>query len=157
MEADLADWVLKTSEEVGFHASPLAVAEAALWRGEFAQAVAAADLLAQGAGQQGHQRGRLIALEWGLQARAGLQRWDEILARADAAIREAEEKSFRTRLWRMLAWRARARAATGDQTGANADRAAACALLDDMGRRITDPALRAAFEADAVVAAVRNR
>ena len=41
--------------------------------------------------------------------------------------------------------------------GANADRRAACALLDDMGRRIADPALRAAFETDAVVAAVKNR
>ena len=154
--AELADWVSKTSAAIGFHASPLAVTEAVLARGDFAQVVTAADRLAQGAGQQGQQRGRLIALEWGLQARAGLQRWHEILERADAAIGEAEAKSFRTRVWRMRAWRARARQATGDQMGASADRAAACALLDDMTRRITDPALRAAFEADALVAEVRN-
>jgi hypothetical protein len=156
-DADLADWVSRTSAAIGFHASPLAVTEAALARGELAPALAAADQVAQGAARQGQQRGRLIALEWGLQARAGLQRWDEILERADAAIGEAEAKSFRTRLWRMLAWRARARAATGDETGAKADRAAACALLDDMTRRITDPVLRAAFETDAVVAEVRQR
>ncbi len=155
--ADLADWVSQTSAAIGLHASPLAATEAALARGEFAHALAAADQVAQGAGHQGQRRGRLIALEWGLQARAGLQRWDEILARADAAIDEAEAKHFRTRLWRMLAWRARARAATGDAPGARDDRTAAAALLDDMTRRIADPALRAAFEADALVAEVRQR
>ena len=155
--AELAAWVLKTSEEIGFHASPLAMTEAALARGEFAQALDAADQIAQGARKQGQQRGRLIALEWGLHARAGLQRWDEILERADAAIGEAEEKKFSTRLWRMLAWRARARGAKGDEQGARDDRAAASALLEEMAACTTDPALRAAFEADAVVAEVKNR
>jgi hypothetical protein len=146
----------KKSEETGFHPSPFAAAEAALARGEFAQAVEVADQLAQGARMLGQQRGCLIALEWGLHARAGLQRWEEILERADAAIREAEEKSFRTRTWRMPAWRAGARHATGDQQGASDDRAAACTLLDDMAARIADPEIRAAFEADPQVLEVRN-
>jgi predicted ATPase/class 3 adenylate cyclase len=154
--ADLAAWVVKRSEEIGFHPSPFAAAEAALARGEFAQAVEVADQLAQGAKVLGQQRGCLIALEWGLQARAGLQRWEEILERADAAIREAEEKNFRTRLWRMLAWRARARDATGDQQGASDDRAAAGRLLDEMAECIADRELRAAFEADPQVLEVRN-
>ncbi|MBI4518715.1 MAG: AAA family ATPase [Deltaproteobacteria bacterium] len=154
--ADLAAWVLRTSDEIGFHPSPFAFAEAALARGEFAQAVDVADQLAEGARKLGQRRGCLIALEWGLHARAGLQRWEEILERADAAIREAEEKSFRTRTWRILASRARARHATGDQRGASGDRAAARALLDEMSSRIADPEIRAAFEADPQVLEVRN-
>jgi predicted ATPase/class 3 adenylate cyclase len=154
--ANLAAWVLKKSEEIGFHPSPLAAAEAALARGEFAQAVEVADQLAEGARKLGQQRGCLIALEWGLQARAGLQRWEEIIERADAAILEAEEKSFRTRLWRMLVWRARGRDATGDAKGASDDRAAATRLLDEMTGCIADPELRAAFEADSTVLGVKN-
>jgi hypothetical protein len=148
--------VSKRSDETGFHPSPFAAAEAALVRGEFAQAVGVADQLAQGATRQGHQRGCIIALEWGLHARAGLQRWEEILERSDAAIRQAEEKKFLTRLWRMLAWRARARHATGDPKGASDDRRTALALLEEMAGRIADADLRAAFEADPTVAEVKN-
>ena len=154
--AELAAWVAKKSDEIGFHASPVAAAEAALARGEFAEAVELADQLAQSARKLGLQRGRLVAVEWGLHARAGLQRWQEVLDRADAAIREAEEKGFRARLWRMLAWRARARDATGNRQGASDDRAAARSLLDEMTGRIADPELRAAFEADPAVSEVRN-
>jgi predicted ATPase/class 3 adenylate cyclase len=154
--AELAAWVLKKSDEIGFHPSPLAATEAALARGELAQAIEAADHLVQSARAMGHQRGRLIALEWGLHARAGLQRWEEIIERADAAIQEAEEKGFRTRLWRMLASRARTRDAQSDPQGASADRAAAGMLLDEMAARIADPDLRTAFEADPLAVEVRN-
>jgi hypothetical protein len=155
--ADLAAWISKKSDEIGFHPSPFAAAEAALARGEFAHAVEVADQLAQGARMLGQQRGCLIAVEWGLQARAELQRWKEILERADAAIREAEEKKFRTRLWRMLAWRARARHATGDPQGASDDRTAAGRLLEEMVASIADPDNRTAFEADPLAVAVRDR
>jgi hypothetical protein len=56
----------------------------------------------------------------------------------------------------MLAWRARARAASGDRKGAGDDRAAARSLLDDMAGRIADPELRAAFEADPLATEVRS-
>ena len=155
--ADLAAWVVKKGEEIGFYPSPLAVTEAALARGELAQALAGADQLAAGARKLGHLRGALVATEWGLHARAALQGWDEILAQADAPIQEAEEKKFDTRLWRMLAWRAQARDATGDLQGADQDRAAAGKLLDAMLARIADAEMRAAFAADPVVVQVRKR
>jgi hypothetical protein len=56
----------------------------------------------------------------------------------------------------LVAGGGRARAARGEAPGARDDRAAAAALLDEMAGRIADPALRAAFEADAVVAAVKT-
>jgi predicted ATPase/class 3 adenylate cyclase len=155
--ADLVAWLSKKSDEIGFHPSPFAAAEAALARREFERAVEVADQLAQGARTLGQQRGCVIALEWGLHARAGLQRWQQILDRADDAIRGAEEKGFRTRTWRMLAWRARARQATGDQKGASDDRAAASRLLDEMSERIADPEIRAAFEADRAILEVKIR
>jgi predicted ATPase/class 3 adenylate cyclase len=139
-----------------FRPSHFAVAEAALVRGEYGRAVEIADRLAEGAGTLGQERGRLVALAWGLHARAGLQRWAEILERADAAILEAEARGFRTRAWRMRACRARARQATGDERGAGDDRAAARMLLDEMAGRIGDPQLRAAFEADPAVVEARN-
>lgn len=149
--ADLAAWVAKKSEVTGFHASPLAMAETALARGEFAPALAAADQVAEAGVPLGQGPARIIALELGMRALARMARWDDLLARADGALREAEEAGFSTRRWRMLAWRAQARAATGDPMGANADRRAACALLDEMVARIAEPELRAAFEADPMV------
>lgn len=152
----LAVWVVKKSDELGLHPSPFAMVEAALARGEFTRALEVADMLAAGAAELGQQRGYLIAVECGLHARAGLEQWEGILERADAAIREAEVSDYRLRWWRMLAWRARAREASGDQKGAGDDRAAARSLLDDMAGRIGDPELRAAFEADPLVTEVRS-
>jgi len=97
-----------------------------------------------------------VALEIGLRALARLERWNDLLERAAGALEEAEQAGFRTRTWRMLASRAAARDAKGDQAGSRDDRAAACTLLDEMARRIADPALRAAFEADPQVSEVRN-
>ena len=154
--ADLAAWVLKKSDEIGVHPSPFAAAEAAVARGEFVQAVDVADQVAQGASRIGQQRGCLIAREWGLHARVGLQRWDEILERADALVQETEQQGFRTRTWRVLVWRAHARAATGDHHGASDDRRAARAVLDQMAGRIADPDLRAAFAADPIVSEVKS-
>lgn len=152
----LAAWVVKRSDELGMHPSPFAMIEAALARGELAQALEVADMLAAGAGKVGQQRGYLIAVECGLHARAGLEQWDGVLERADAAIREAEASGFRLRWWRLLAWRARAREATGDPKGAADDRAASRRLFDGMAERLSDPQLRAAFEADPVALEVRN-
>jgi hypothetical protein len=112
--------------------------------------------LADSSNKLGLQRGSLVVVEWGLHARTALQRWSEVLDRADAAIREAEEKGFCTRLWRMLAWRARARDATGNSQGASDDRAGARKILDAMAGRIADPEIRAAFESDPTVLEVRN-
>jgi class 3 adenylate cyclase/tetratricopeptide (TPR) repeat protein len=154
--SELSAWVAKEGQQIGYRASPIAAAEAALERGEFAQAVEMTDRLARNSAKLGLQRGRLVAVEWGLRARVGLQRWQDVLDRADAAIREAEKKGFQLRLWRMLAWRASAREATGNRQGAIDDRAAARRLLDAMAERIADPELRAAFEADPAVSAVRK-
>jgi class 3 adenylate cyclase/tetratricopeptide (TPR) repeat protein len=154
--AEVAAWVEKKSDQIWFRAVPLATAEAALARGDFTQTLALADRSAEGCARVGLRRGRIIALELGLRALAGLQRWDELLARADAALGEAEQAGFRTRAWRVLASRARARDARGDAARARADLSAARALLDEMARRIADPELRAAFEADPAVSEVRN-
>ena len=81
---------------------------------------------------------------------------DELLARADAALEEATQSGFDTRIWRMLATRARARAARGDADGATHDRNAACALVEPMIERIVDPALCAAFEANPLIAEIRK-
>jgi predicted ATPase/class 3 adenylate cyclase len=154
--ADLFTWITKKSDEIGFRASPLAAAEAALARGEFAKALATAEQLAARSAQLGLRRTRIVALEIELHALARLERWDDLLERADGALQEAEEAKFRTRTWRMLAWRAQARAAKGDDRGARDDRNAARALLDDMVGRIADPHLRAAFESDPAVLEVRR-
>ena len=51
--AALAAWVAKKSDETGFHASPLATAEAALARGDAEQALANADQLAESSVRMG--------------------------------------------------------------------------------------------------------
>ena len=145
--AEPTEWVENKSNQTGFRPVPLASAEAALARGDVEAALAMADQVAEAATRTGLRRGRLIALELGLRALAGLERWGELLARADAALAETEQAGVRTRTWRILATRARARDACGDAAGARDDRRAARAQLDEMARRIADPELRAAFEA----------
>ena len=128
----------------------------ALARGDFAHVLVVVDQMAEKSTRVGLRRSRIVALEIGLRALARLERWDDLLARAAGALEEAEQASFHTRTWRMLASRATARDARGDQAGARDDRAAARTLLDEMARRITDPELRAAFEGDPEVSKVRN-
>jgi hypothetical protein len=163
--AELAAWVGRTSDEIGFHPTALPQAEAALSRGDFAQALALADQTARGVGwplQSANprvvtRRTQILASSGvALRALAALGRWEELLARSDAALAEAEATGFRTLAWRILATRARARDARGDAAGAREDRSAARALLDDMAARIADPELRAAFESDALVSEVTN-
>jgi predicted ATPase/class 3 adenylate cyclase len=153
----LAAWVAEKSAETGFLPSPLAEAEAALVRADFDQAFERADRVATGGGSLGLQRNRLMGLELTLRALAGLERWKDLLDRADGALAEMEDAGFGTRTWRVLAARASAREATGDAAGASADRAAGRALLDEMARRISDPEMRAAFESDAAVLEVTLR
>jgi class 3 adenylate cyclase/tetratricopeptide (TPR) repeat protein len=140
----------------GFRLVVLATAEAALERGDFTEALTLADEWAEASVRLGLGRGRIIALEVSLRALARLERWDELLARADTALAEAERAGFRTRTWRILVARAQARTAGGDVAGAREDRSAARLLLDDMARRIADPELRAAFDADPEISEVRN-
>jgi class 3 adenylate cyclase/tetratricopeptide (TPR) repeat protein len=144
------------SDRAWFQTVSAAPAESAVARGDFPRALALADQSAERGTRLGMRRGRIIGLEVGMRALAGLGRWDEVLARADAALAGSEAARFRTRTWRIFAARARARDATGDAAGARADRTAARALLDDMAGRIADPATRAAFEADSAVLEVRN-
>jgi class 3 adenylate cyclase/tetratricopeptide (TPR) repeat protein len=146
----------KKSDPTFFRAMAPAAAEVALARADFTQALSLADGSVERSKRLGMRRGRIIALELGIRALVGLERWDEVLARSAAALAEAEAAGFRTRTWRMLAARARARHATGNAAGARDDRSAARALLDDMAGRIADPQIRAAFEADPAVLEVRN-
>lgn len=155
--AALTTWVQGKSAQLGFKLSGLTRAEGALAAGDFGAALAIAEQCAEDSGKNGFSRHRIIALELGLRALVRMERWDDVLARADGALREADATGFRTRHWRMLALCARARNAKGDHSGALGDRAAACALLDDMAARIADPVLRAAFEADPPIAELRSR
>ncbi len=154
--AELAAWVERTADEIGFHPTTLPQAEAALARGEFAQALALADQAADRSARVGLRRLQFLAIEVALRALAALERWDEVVTRADAALAETEPLGFRTRAWRILSTRARAREARGDAAGAREDRGAARALLDEMAPRIADPELRAAFDADPAVLEVRS-
>jgi class 3 adenylate cyclase/tetratricopeptide (TPR) repeat protein len=126
---ELADWLDKKSAEIGFHPGGLPQAEAALAAGEFDRALEIADSVAEGGARIGVVRGRIVALELGLRALARLERWDDLLERADRCLREAERADFRTRTWRILGSRANAREAMGDATGAAEDREAARAIL----------------------------
>jgi hypothetical protein len=153
---ELAAWGDRKGDKSFFRAVPLAAAEAELARGNLTQALSLADQSAERTTRLGVRRGRIVALEVGMRALAGLERWDELLARADAALAESEVTGFRTRKWRMLATRARARDASGDTTGARDDRSAARAVLDDIAGCIADPEIRAAFEADPAVLEVRH-
>jgi len=166
--AELSGWLARKSDEIGFRPSTLSRAEMALAGGDFAKALDLTDQLVDRSGERnlhdaggwilqvGLRRSRIMAREIGMRALAGLERWEDLLARADAAFAEASQAGFRTRMWRILASRARARDARGDAAGARDDRGAACALLDEMAGRIADPELRAAFEADPEVLKVRN-
>jgi len=100
--AELAAWVENKGNQIGFHPSTLPQAEAAFARGDFETALAIADQVAYGSAPEGLRRARIVALEIGLRALARMERWDNLLERADGALREAEEASFRTRMWRML-------------------------------------------------------
>jgi hypothetical protein len=164
--AELAGWVERRAEEIGFEPGSLSRAEAALARGDFAKAL---DLSSRFTGaasrrdpalewvmQSGARRARIVALEVALRALAGLERWEEVLAGADAPLAEAGSAGFKTRQWRILTTRARARDATGDEAGARSDREAARAVLDDMARTIPDPELGAAFESDRDVSDARK-
>ena len=91
-----------------------------------------ADSVAQGGARVGVVRGRIMALEICLRALAGLSRWDEIAKCADGYLHEAERAGCRTRTWRMLGSRARAREALGDVSGANEDREAAGSILREL-------------------------
>ena len=153
---ELAVWVAAKSAAIGFRPTEVAQAELALARDDFAGALAIAEGFLQSSSEPGLRRGHVMALELVLRALAELERWQELLPRADAALRVAEETGFRTRAWRILALRARARAATGDAGGAAADRAAAHRLIDDMARPIADPSLREAFLADALAREVSD-
>jgi hypothetical protein len=139
-----------------FRVVPVAKGEAMLARGEFAEALALADRAAEVSARLGLHRGRIVALDVALRALEGLQRWNETLARAETVLAEAEQAGFHTRMWRILATRARARDATGDAAGARADRSAARVVLDGMAIRIKDAELRAEFESDPQVLEVRN-
>jgi predicted ATPase/class 3 adenylate cyclase len=154
--AGLAAWVEEKGNEIGFHPSTLPQAEVAFARGDFEVALAIADRVADSSAPAGLRRARIVALEIGLRVLARMERWDKLLERADGAVREAEEAGFRTRTWRMLVWRAQARAAKGDQLGASDDRGRARALVEEMAGRIADPELRAAFEADPVAVEVKS-
>jgi hypothetical protein len=145
----------KKSDPTFFRAMDLAAAEVALARADFMQALALADGSVERSKRLGMRRGCIIALELGMRALVGLERWDELLARAGAALAESETAGFRTRTWRMLATRARAREASGNTAGARDDRSAARAVLEDMAGRLADPQIRAAFEADPAVLEVR--
>ena len=133
----------------------LAQAEAALARGESAQALALADSPSPRARAWDTAR-PVLASELALRALArsgaGTSCWRAPTRRSA----RASTLGFRTRSWRILAARARAREASGDAPGARDDRSAARALLDDMSRRIADPELRAAFEADPSTLEVRT-
>jgi hypothetical protein len=154
--AELAAWLTRQADEIGFHPSASPQAEAALARGAWAEALGLADSLAERSAQLGLQRACIIAREQGLRALAGLERWEELLARAATALAESEAANFRTRTWRILATRAQARDASGDAGGARDDRSAARALVDEMAARIADPRLRAAFQADPMALEVKN-
>lgn len=154
--AELAAWLKRKADEIGFHPSTSPQAEAALARGAWAEALGLADSLAERSAQLGLQRACIMAREQGLRALAGLERWEELLSRAATALAESEAANFRTRTWRILATRARARGASGNAGGARDDRSAARALVDEMAARIADPELRAAFQADPMVLEVRN-
>ncbi len=154
--AELAAWVARKADEIGFHPTALAQAEAALARGESAQALAFAEQSISEGARMGYRRAQVLASELALRALASLERWDELLARADAALGQSDTLGFRTRSWRILAARARAREALGDASGALDDRSTARALLDDLARRIADPELRAVFEADPATLEVRT-
>lgn len=162
--ADLAVWIATKSQGTAVQASsgalarigwsPLATAETALAQGDAAAALAVADDVAVTCASSGEQRERILALEVGLRALARAQRWDELLERADGALQEAERSGFRTRTWRILAWRAQGRAARGDEGAARDDRSAARALLDELAGQIANPELRAGFLADPLAQAV---
>jgi tetratricopeptide (TPR) repeat protein len=147
--AALEAWLERKGDATGFRPSSLVQAELLLARGETAEALRRLDTaIAQHAGA-GRRRLEIVARETALRALARLERWDDVLARADALLADAEATGYATRAWRVLATRARARAATGDATGAERDRAAARAVLARMAASIPDAALRAAFEREA--------
>jgi predicted ATPase/class 3 adenylate cyclase len=154
--ADLATWIAGESEAIGLRPTDLARAELAFARADFATALEIADTGAANSAHQGLVRGKVMAVEVALRALAALERWPELLARADGAIDEAADAGFRTRLWRMRALRARARAATGDTAGAGEDRAAARLIINDMAQRLNDPAMREALLAAAAVAELQE-
>jgi hypothetical protein len=153
---ELGAWVENKGTEIGFQPTELVQAELALARGDNEIALTIADQIAEYGAHSGVRRARIMALEIALRALERLERWDDLQDRANAAVAEAEGTGFRTRLWRMLATRARGRATNGDAGSAAQDRAAARALVDDMASRIEDPELRALFDADPAVVEVRS-
>jgi class 3 adenylate cyclase/tetratricopeptide (TPR) repeat protein len=135
---ELAAWLEKKNEETGYRPSQLPQAEAALASGDRERALEIAEQVAAGSERIGMLRGRILALEIGLRALTGMERWDEALAHADAALAEAEPASFETMTWRILGSRALAREAKGDTEGAAADRAAAKAILEKLASHVPE-------------------
>ena len=59
--AELSAWVTKRSDETGFLPSPLAAAETALARGDFADALAVVEDVAEKSARVGLRRSRIVA------------------------------------------------------------------------------------------------
>ena len=87
---EVAGWDEKKAGLIDLRLVPLAAAAAALARRDFAQALVLADQSAEETSRLGLRRARIIALELATRALAGLERWDELLAHADAALAESE-------------------------------------------------------------------
>ncbi len=145
----LAGWVKTRGDEAGSPPSALPCAEAALARGDLEDALFCADECAARDRSAGLKRRCLLATDVALRALVRLQRWEDVLARADQALGEAEDTGFRSCALRLVLSRARARFASGDAQGARDDWAAARTMIDFMAARIADPLLRGAFHADA--------
>jgi predicted ATPase len=135
---ELAAWVEDRGSELGYQPSLLARCAATLAAGDPEQALEMTDQIADGGVRAGLLRSRMMALELSLRALTALERWDDVLGRADGVLEEIEVAGFRTLAWRVHGSRALARQATGDAAGAAKDRDAARTILEDLASRVPE-------------------
>jgi tetratricopeptide (TPR) repeat protein len=132
-------------------------AEAMLSIGSLEEALELADAAIVSTERSGMKLDLIPALELKLRILLKMEKMTEALAVADNALEQANQTEYRSMIWRILAGRARAREAAGDETGANEDFQAAAAIARELVETIPDPELRQSFETNPMVAPILER
>jgi hypothetical protein len=138
-----------------FQPRTLAVAQRRLWEGNAAEALQLIGTVMREAEANGLRQQRIVAMEAGLRALARLERWTEIVQRAEPALVETEATGLRAMQWRILGHRARARLEAGDHEGAVRDAGVARHVLAALAASVPDAELRASLENDPTAREVR--
>jgi len=133
-----------------------AKAETMLSTGSLEEALELADAAITNTEKAGMKLYLIPALELKLRILLDLKNVTEALIVADNAFQQALQTGYQPMMWRILAGRARAREAAGDEIGAKQDIQSAAAIASELAETIPDQELRQEFKTNPLVAPILN-